>query len=403
MIFRLIATVFVALSVLAPIRATAADPVDIPRVVGEIIAKGDVAIKAYDPGDGFETADTVSSLYFDVFEDSGMETVIGMKDAGLKTELESLFGRVIGLASRGSPPEAVETAWTDLRWRLKETAESQEETTGGFVSTLFQSFLILLREGFEAILVITALITYLRRSDQGDKVWVIYHGVGWALAASLSTAYLMTFVLEVSGTSREVLEGVTMLIAAAVLFYVSYWLLAKRETERWQKYVHDQVDKALSAGRLFTLGFAAFLAVYREGAETVLFYLALVAGTEGQIAAITTGFMVAILCLAGLFWAMRTASFRLPLGVFFSTTAALLYCLAVIFAGKGVLELQEARWVSITPLNWIPQVEWLGLFSTAETIAAQLVLVVPLVLAAVYWLWKRRVYAAMKAKNAQSC
>ncbi|MDP6032071.1 MAG: FTR1 family protein [Alphaproteobacteria bacterium] len=402
MIPRLIITVFLMLSALAPIRAMAADPVNIPKTVDNIVTKGDVVIGAYKSEDGLETADAVSSLYFDVFENSGMEAAIGMNDAGLKMELESLFSRVIGLASRGSPPETIEAAWADLRKLLKETAESQTEATGGFVSALLQSFLILMREGFEAILVISALIAYLRLSDQGDKVRIIYHGTGWALAASLLTAYLMTSAIEVSGTSRDALEGVTMLIAAAVLFYVSYWLFSKREIERWQKYVHGQVDKALSGGRLFTLGFAAFLAVYREGAETVLFYQALLAGTEGQIVPVATGFIAAIFCLVILFWATRTAAFRLPLGVFFSVTAVFLYYLAITFAGKGVLELQAARWVPITPLNWMPQIDWLGLFPTAEGITAQFILVVPLLLAVVYWFRKRRAHAATETDNART-
>ncbi len=331
-----------------------------------------------------------------------MEAEIGMRDAGLKAELESRFSRVIGLASRGAAREDVDKAWADLRGRLKTTAQSQLEAGGGFLSALVQSFLILVREGFEAILVITALITYLSRSGETDKIKVIYHGAGWALAASLLTAWLMTSVIKVTGTSREGLEGVTILVASAVLFYVSYWLISKREADRWQKYVRGQVDRALSGGKLLSLGFAAFLAVYREGAETVLFYQALAAGTKGQSVAVVIGFIAAALTLVALYQVMRKASFNIPMGVFFSVTAIFLYFLAVTFAGTGVLELQGANWIPVTPLDWVPRVTWIGLFPTAESVAAQLVLVVPLVVAGLIWGRNKWVCANVKEDDAQT-
>lgn len=400
MIYRLLISACLAIATLTPLSTATAAPVDFLKVSDELISQGNEIINAYVPAYGLETADAISDLYFDVFEASGMETAIGMQDAALKAELESLFGQIIGLASKSSPQADVQSAWSDLRTRLNETASAQPQGKDEFISTLVQSFLILLREGFEAILVITALIAYLRRAGQGDKVRVIYHGTGWALVASALTAYVLTSVIQVSGTSREALEGITMLVAAAVLFYVSYWLITKRETERWQKYVHNQIDKAISGGRMFTLGFAAFLAVFREGAETVLFYQALLAGSEGQYLAITLGFAGASVSLAGVYWAMRVASFRLPLGLFFSVTAMLLYYLALTFAGKGVLELQEARWVSITPLEWMPRIEWLGLFPTVESASAQLVLLIPLLLVLVWWLVKRPRVPAQGAGDA---
>ena len=407
MISRAIIALVLSLAALTVTRTALAGQ-DFSGPVGDMVAKGEAAIGAYVPGNGPDTADKISSLYFDGFEGSGMEAAIGMRDAGLKAGLESMFSRVIGLTSRGAPPEKVKAAWTDLRGRLEETARSQSQSQSqsgagsGFLAAFIQSFLILVREGFEAILIITALITYLRRSGGEDKVRVIYHGVGWALAASFLTAYLLTLVIDISGTSREGLEGATMLIASAVLFYVSYWLISKRQADRWQSYVRGRIDRALSGGKLFTLGFAAFLAVYREGAETVLFYQALYAGTKEQTLPVVVGFMAAVVALAAIYWAMRTASFKIPMGVFFSVTAAFLYFLAVTFAGSGVLELQGARWVSVTPLDWIPRVTWLGLFPTVESVAAQLVLLVPLMAAALWWLRKRNAPAISETESART-
>lgn len=367
--------------------------VDFVAVAAEISAKGNAAIKAYDPANGLDTADTFSDLYFEVFEGSGMEVAIGMQDGALKTELESYFGQVIGLATRGKPVEEIAKAWTILDSKLTETAHDfarQQDGGSTFWSSVIQSFLILTREGFEAILVVTALVAYMQRSGERDKVRYIYHGVGWALVASGITAWLMTSVFETSGASREALEGVTMLIAAGVLFYVSYWLFAKREAERWQAFIKNQIDKAASSGSVFMLAFMAFLAVYREGAETVLFYQALVAGADSGLTPIMIGFIAACFALGMIYAVMRFTAFKLPLTTFFTATAILLYYLAVVFAGKGILELQEARWVSITPVDWLPSIEWLGLFPTVESVAAQLALIIPAILALSWFAHKNR-------------
>jgi len=390
----MIARLFLALALIVaalPTPALAADgaPVDMPAVARELAGKGDALIGAYDPADGAAVADGFSDLYFDVFEGSGMEQAVGLASPATKSELEAMFGDIIGKATQRRPKAEVAAAWTTLRDRLQAVAAAQTQARSGPVATFVQSFLILLREGFEAMLVITALVAYLRRSDQGDKVKVVWHGAGWALAASLGAAWLLTRVLDISGKEQEVLEGAVMLVAALVLFYVSFWLLSKRETASWQAYVKAQVDAAASSGRLWALGLAAFLAVFREGAETVLFYQALMLSAPGEMPALAGGFVAAAVALGALYWAMRTLSLRLPLRLFFTATAGLLFVLAVSFAGKGVLELQEGRLLPITPLDFLPRIEWLGLFPTAEGIAAQLLLVLPM-LAAMAWHVARR-------------
>lgn len=374
--------IFVAALMLLVGVANAADSgdVDFVAVVDEISQRGDRSLVNYKPSEGLELSDEFSSLYFDLFEESGMELAIGLQDPTLKSELESQFGTVIGHAAGGADKVLVSKAWIELRTALQTVAQ-QYASQPRASSTLLQAFLILLREGFEAILVVTALAAYLRKTGAADKVKVIYQGVGWALAASLITAWILTQVIELSGPAQEALEGITMLVAAAVLFYVSYWLFAKREAGRWQAYVQGQIDNALTSGSLFALGFAAFLAVYREGAETVLFYQALLGQAQGESGEIAAGFALAALTLLGLFWLMRSASLRLPIGPFFAVTAALLYYLAMNFAGTGILELQEAGWVSSTPLEGIPRLPWLGLFPTLESIAAQLALIIPLLFA----------------------
>lgn len=363
--------------------------VDYQLVVDEIRLSGDQAIANYSTETAMDTGDLFSDLYFDVFEGKGMEQEIALTDPDLKMELESYFNAVIGHAMREAPKEKVEGAWVTLKNRLQATADQQKSNTveNSFTSVLLQSFFILLREGFEAMLVIMALVTYLRRTDP-ERVNIVWYGVLWALVASLLTAWVMTSIYEVSGAAREALEGTTMLIAAAVLFYVSYWLISKRESDRWQQYINGQIDKAVERGSVYALGFAAFLAVYREGAETVLFYQALALGSSGQTMALVSGFLLALVSLVILFYLMRSATMRLPMGLFFGVTAVLLYYLAFVFVGKGVLELQEARWIAVTPLEWAPQIEWLGVFPTRESLMAQLIFLLPLPVA--WWILSQR-------------
>ncbi len=364
--------------------------VNFQQVVKTIAQQGDQLAAEYLPESGSDTADGFSDLYFDHFEASGMEIAIGLTDAELKTRLESAFSQVIGLASRSKSKAELEAAWLDLKTRLQQVAGNQSTTAPNFWGLLVQSFLIILREGFEAMLVIMALITYLRRQGAEKQLKVIYHGVGWALLLSLLTAYLATKVFEISGAGREAIEGVTMLVAAAVLFYVSYWLISKSESARWQSYINGKISNALSTGSKFALGFAAFLAVFREGAETVLFYQAIAGQAEGDFSAIFLGFFLGLGTLVILYRLMQSASFHLPMGLFFTLTACLLYYLAISFAGNGVLELQAANWIGITPISGAPTITWLGLYPTQETILAQLLLLIPLPVAIVWWLWNRR-------------
>lgn len=364
--------------------------VDMPAIARDLQAKGDALAGAYQPASGADTASGFSDLYFDVFEGSGMEQAIGATDPAVKTEIESLFGDLIGKAGQGRSKAEVDAAWQALSSRIHAVAEAKADIRTGALPTFAQSFLILLREGFEAMLVVTALAAYLRRAGQADKIKVIWHGTLWAAAASLATAWLLTSVLNISGKGQEVLEGAVMLVAAGVLFYVSFWLLSKREAAQWQNYVKAQVEAAASGGKVWTLGLAAFLAVYREGAETVLFYQALALSAPGQMSALLAGIAAGAVALLALFVAMRALSFRLPIGLFFTATAALLFYLAVSFAGTGILELQEGRLVSITPLDFVPRIEWLGLFPTAESVAAQLALLIPMSIAIAWHLTRKR-------------
>ena len=173
-----------------------------------------------------------------------------------------------------------------------------------------------------------------------------------AIAASLLTALALETVFHLSPAHQEALEGATMVVATAVLFYVSYWLLSKMEVVKWNHFVKSKVHDAVTSGSALALGSAAFLAVYREGFETVLFYKALVisAGPGAGAAPIGGGMLLGALLLVGVYIAINRFGIRLPLKPFFAVTSAFLYYMAFVFAGSGVAELQEGGFVPMTPV-----------------------------------------------------
>ena len=356
-------------------------------VVAEIARRGDAAVAAYAPDKRLATGAEFSKLYFDVFEGAGMELDLGIRSPGLKTEIEVLFGLVNGKAMRGVPPAELDASWQALRARLLDAAALYDGAdSGGFWPVFAQSLLILLREGAEAMLVVAALAAYLRRAGGADRLWVIYAGAGIAVPLSLLTGWALTGVLQAAGASRAVIEGVTMIFAAGVLGCVSFWLFSKSEARRWQAWIAGQIDTALSNGSLFALGGAACLAVYREGAETVLFYHALATGSTGQMPAIAAGMAAAAALLAAGVVTFRLAAMRIPYPLFFGTTAVLLYGMSIVFMGQGIVELQAAGHIGAFHLPGIPQVSWLGLAPTLQGTGTQAAMLLLPVLA---WLWLR--------------
>jgi high-affinity iron transporter len=361
--------------------------VDYAAVVQQIFQQGDAAVAAYLPEKGEESADKFSGLYFDLFEGQGLENAIALKSASTKTTIESLFGTLIGQASQGVSQIKLKASWQKLKTQLQASAQYYQPIQMDSASVFIQSLLILLREGFEALLVITALAAYIRRQEIPGGNRVVAYSTGLAFVASLLTAWLMVSLLEKAGPAREALEGMTMLIATLVLLYVSGWLFSKREASRWQQYIRSKVDGSVKRGSLWALGFAIFLAVYREGAETVLFYQALYAQATTELPALMGGLISALALLVGLYWVLTRLSFKIPMGLFFSGTALLIFVLAFVFAGNGVLELQNAGWISLTPLNHWPRISSLGIHPSMETWVAQcMVLLIPLLV----WLKTRK-------------
>ena len=200
-----------------------------------------------------------------------VERGVRAKSPALATELETAFASLRTRAAGGATPAELAALRRQLDGGL-ENAERVLSDHGSPLNLFVQSFIILLREGLEAILIVGALMTFLSKMGASHRKRDIHIGVGAAVGASLLTAVALETIFVLSPAHREALEGGTMVLATAVLFYVSYWLLSKMEVVKWNQFVKSKVQDALDSGSALALASAAFLAVYREGFETVLFY-----------------------------------------------------------------------------------------------------------------------------------
>ena len=326
------------------------------------------------------------------------------RDAALAAELETDFAALRAAAGAGAGPEL-----DAARERLATGLDRAAAALGAGLSrtNLFvQSFVIMLREGLEAILIVGALMTFLAKMGASDRRRHVHGGILAAIVASLLTALALETVFHLSAAHQEALEGATMVVATVVLFYVSYWLLSKMEVVKWTRFVKSKVQDAVTHGSALALGTAAFLAVYREGFETVLFYKALFisAGPGAAAAPVLAGMLAGFILLVGVYVAMNRFGVRLPLKPFFAVTSAFLYYMALVFAGTGIAELQEGGFVSLTPLAGVPRVPAIGLHPTVETLSAQGLLVV-LALVALVWTFviePRRAIAAERGRSGEA-
>src|SRR5688572_9517240 len=353
-----------------------------------VIGLLDEALTAARAGRSSDANDRAFDAYI-AFEP--LETPARAKSPGLVANLERQFADFKG-AVKSSNVRRAEQARDAISAGLPTIIELTRPTTGRWGAFL-QSFLIILREGFEAILVIGAVVAFLLKTGHRERLKSIWAGVAAALVASAATAVVLATVLRAVPASREVIEGATMLIAVAVLFSVSYWLISKVEAAKWQQFIRGKVNAALEHGGGKALTFVAFLAVYREGAETALFYQALFNEGQGNGIPISLGIVVGAAVLAVVFTLFYRFGVRIPLRPFFATTSVLLYYMAFVFMGKGIRELQEGNVVSITVIPGFPHIEALGIFPSVETLLAQALLVVLFVIALVKTFWPHRAVA----------
>lgn len=347
-----------------------------------ILALLDSALDFARKGQSAEAGDRAFDAYI-AFEP--LETPARAKKPGLIATMERHFADFKGAVRRNDIAGA-KTSRDAIADGLPSVVELTQSPSGNW-EAFFQSFLIILREGFEAILVIGAVVAFLLKTGHRERLHSIWVGIALGIVASLATAVVLKTLLAAMPASREIVEALTMLIAVVVLFSVSYWLISKVEAAKWQKFIREKVNYALEHGGGKALALVAFLAVYREGAETALFYQALFNEGPNVGLPLTLGIIVGFAALAVIFTLFYRYGVRIPMRPFFTVTSLLLYYMAFVFMGKGVRELQEGNIMRITVIRGAPHVEAMGIYPSVETLTAQAILIVLLIFAAIKTFW----------------
>ncbi|HKE90829.1 MAG TPA: cytochrome c/FTR1 family iron permease [Gemmatimonadales bacterium] len=316
----------------------------------------------------------------------GVESAVQARQPALASRIENEFRELRERAASGDVTAVHRQLLGDL-----ENAERAVTDKSSTANLFVQSFLLLVREGFEAILIIAALMTFLTKAGAAERRGEVAWGAWAGVAASVVTAILFELLIETTPGQRDALEGITMLVAVVVLFFVSYWLLSKVEADRWTAFLKQRVHAALSSGSALALASVAFLAVYREGVETILFYKALlVSGGSGDAGPVVLGVVLGAVALVALYVGIMRLGMRIPMKLFFAVTGALLYYMAFVFAGKGIAELQEGRVIGTTvvpALEWL-RVPFLGVYPTLQSLALQGLLVALAIAAALVMRFK---------------
>ncbi len=347
-------------------------------------------------GDREAAASTALDAYmaFEIVEAS-----LGATDPLIVTRAEERFATMRQAAASGDTAAATR-AYADVLAVVQE-AESALVAGRSPVGLFAESLLLILREGFEAILVIGAIMAVLARAGATQRRRTVRLGIVAALVASLLTAALIEWIFRIGPAQQEALEGGVMLLAAATLFYVSYWLISKVEIAAWTRFVKGKIQRAVESGSALALAGVAFLAVYREGFETVLFYKALYVtggGGGGGAAAVTAGLLAGLAALVGVYVGIERFGLKVPMRPFFAVTGATLSYLAFVFAGQGVRELQNGGYVGATPIPGAPHSAFFGIYPTVETLMVQAVIVLAFLVALAWtFLVRPRRIAAMPA------
>ena len=359
----------------------------------------------------FEAAeDNINTAYYTVYEESGLNhaiyTDLSLKDRqkmdGHFTALRNLVASAAEKYQKNKYRTSTDSAKNDILKMAKaldtkeeeakaaeaaaaaealaaETAAETEKQSDPRLLTFLGAFGIIVREGLEAILVIAGMIAYLVKSGNQKTLRNVYIGSILGIAASFIAAWLLSYLKRVwtgAGQSQEVIEGITALIAVCVLFYVSNWMISKSEAASWSRYIDDKVHSSVETGSTFALAFTAFLSVFREGAEVVLFYQPML--SEGNPGMVWAGFGAGCVLLVFVYLAITKLSIRLPIKVFFTATSILMAVMCVSFLGSGIKALAEGNVFDLSmnvpgiPENDVIQI--FGIYPWLETLVPQLIL-----------------------------
>lgn len=345
------------------------------------LARGRLAasLKAYKAGDVKDAVQLALSSYLDGVEP--VEPLIDSQNRKLRSQIELQMGVYRTQISRQLNYNEVAAQAEVVDQLLAEADELLEGSTATPSTTFLGAFVILLREGLEALLIVIGLIAFLKKAKREETLPYVHAGWVIALVAGGLTWFVARYFIEVSGASRELTEGLSSLFAAAVLLGVGLWMHQKSMGDRWQTYIKEKMGAALTKKSAWLLFVLTFVTVYREIFETILFYIAL--WQPGMGGWMLLGILAAVACLVVIAWIMLATSRKLPLSTFFSASSALIAVLVFVMVGKGVSALQEAGWVSVT-LAPTPHIDWLGMSPTWQTTSAQIAIVLVMLLGYLY-------------------
>lgn len=366
------------------------------RTWGEVASEMNVildkAYKAAISGKGAEGSSLVNNAYYQYYEKLGFEkNVMNVISGDRVSQVEYQFKMTRKTMRAGGSQKQIKKLVDDLKSWLVEDAATLDGGAAGntnglttlITSSAGQAFLILIREGLEALLVVAAVIAYLIKSGNKRFAKWIYLGVLAGLAGSGLIAVLFTFLFGGSGPIQEISEGVCALIAMLMLLWTSNWMLNKSSVEAWNRYIRTKTETAVTSaqrkadagesvgfGMIVSLAMLSFLAVFREGAETVIFYESIYSMSQDAHGMWIGGIAAAVVLLV-IFLILRFTSVKIPIGPFFLVTSILMAVLVVIFAGGGIHALIEGDLIDGHYLSSVPTNDWIGLYPYVECLAAQ--------------------------------
>ena len=393
------------------------------EVASEMTVILDQAYEAAAAGKGDEGATLVNNAYYQYYEKLGFEkNVMNAISGDRVSQVEYQFKMTRKTMRDGGSDKEIKQLVDDLKsWLVKDAAILDGGASGnvnGFTklvtSSAGQAFLILIREGLEALLVVAAVIAYLVKSGNKRFARWIYLGVVAGLAGSGLVAVLFTFLFGGSGPIQEISEGVCALIATLMLLWTSNWMLNKSSVEAWNNYIRNKTEAAvagaqskvesgqgLGLGMIASLAMLSFLAVFREGAETVIFYESIYSMSQ-DAHGMWVGGLAAAAVLIVIFLILRFTSVKIPIGPFFLVTSIVMAALVVIFAGGGIHALIEGDLIEGTYLSTVPTNDWIGLYPYVAPITAQVIAAIAVVvLFVVGFIKKHRMKLAAQAEQAK--
>lgn len=406
---------------------------DVANAIDKVL---NTAKEKYKAGDGKGAYDCVNHGYYGYYETTGFERqTLGKISGSRKTEMELQFAACKAVTKNngsvddfnkeieklksmlrndscildGKKPTASKKSGGakanegDVRAIVEEIlAEKEGPSRSAATVTFVASFSIILREGFEAILIVGAIIAYLIKSSGNDEkrkkrlTKPVYLGSLVGIVASFLLAWLLDVLTLANSASQEIIEGVTALTAVFVLYYVSNWMLSKSESETWTNYIKGKTESGSKEGSTIALAITAFLAVFREGAEVVLFFQPML--RDENIHMVWIGIIVGFIVLIFVYYAIHAFSLKIPIRPFFTATSIFMFLMSISFLGAGIKELIEGDLIVMTSPEWlagiIPSTELfdvLGIYPIYETLIPQLLLLIVTIVVYIHWRKKNRI------------